>query len=153
MVKKYIRIKDAFTATGVLVLCVFILACSDSNHLQIQDWSRSEFIKTYAFVTENQSVEKDLSDHFEYMEKVNSDAFNSIAYRWHHHALDTCQLSVDNKGQVKLTGYEKMLATKKESRTSLQVIRDVDRKCLAQVYIKHWNQINKMLVLNYPNTG
>ena len=119
----------------------------------MQDWSRTEFIKTYVYVTENQSVESNFSDQFEYMTRVNSDAFNSIAYRWHHHATDTCQISADNKGQVKLTGYEKMLAGAKQSHQSQQIIRDVDRKCLAEVYLKHWHQINKMLTLNYPSAS
>lgn len=147
---KFGKFKELKTSIKLLFICGFVIACTNDNQQQTQNMLQKEFIETYINVTEHHSVAKNFSSQFEYMRKVNPDAFNSIAYRWHIFATDTCELSSNAHPRSQLSGYEKMLAEKTIDGESIQITRDEDRKCLANVYFSHWKQINKMLALNYP---
>lgn len=149
---KFGKLEELKASIKLLFMCGFFTACSNDNQQQVQNILQQEFIETYIYVTERHSVAKNFSPQFEYMKKVNSDAFNSIAYRWHIFATQSCELSSNARPHSELSGYEKMLAEKTTNQESIEITRDEDRKCLANIYLSNWRQINKMLALNYPNS-
>ena len=127
-------------------------SCSNDNQQQLQNILREEFIKTYIYVTQNYSVSKNMSNSFDYMANVNSEAFNTIAYQWHRLASNICRTSETQINLSQQSGYEKLLAGKSEQQQTINKISDEDRKCLADVYKSHWMEINNMLIFNYPNS-
>jgi|GEM_PF-3050734 len=149
---KFEKLEKLKPGIKLLFVCGFVAACTNDNQQQAQNKLQEEFIKTYTHVTEHHAVTKNFSSQFEYMKKINSDAFSSIAYRWHVFATQECELSNNTRSQSQLSGYEKMLTEKTTDEQTIEITRDEDRKCLANIYLSHWIQINKMLVLNYPNS-
>ncbi len=149
---KFEKLERLRTSIKLLLMCGLVTACTNDGQQQMQNILQQEFIATYIHVTEHHSVAKNFSSQFEYMKKVNSDAFNSIAYRWHIFATEACKLSSNAHSHPQLSGYEKMLAEKTSNEGSIEITRDEDRKCLANIYLSNWRQINKMLALNYPNS-
>ena len=144
--------RDSALIVSLIVTCRMNYSCTDSRQQQIQENIQREFVETYVYVTRNKHVEIDVSSQFETMKKINSDAFISIAYRWHNHALNTCQLSNSSDSQAFQSGYEKMLAEQTNATKLTKITNPKDRECVANIYFANWKEINNMFAHNYPNT-
>lgn len=143
-------IKHVGWITTNLAICSLLVACGDNNQQIMQDYLQYEFISTYQYTVANHSIEDDMSSKFERMKHVNPSALNSIAFRWHNLAVDTCELAQTNSTSSRLNSYEKISGKSIGNEQLIEITYD-DRNCLAKVYLSHWKQINNMLSLNYPN--
>jgi len=145
------RYMDRWLIIKLLIMCGFVISCSDNNQQQYEKNLQNEFTKTYIFVTQKHAELEDLSIQFESMKRINSGAFSSIAYQWHQIATSNCRSSEIQIALPSKSNYEKLLTAKPSAEQFVKIINDEERKCLAEVYLTHWDKINRMIIFNYPN--
>lgn len=142
---------QSFITTMFALVGLCMSACSNEGQHQMQIHLQNEFIETYTYVTQHYSVKNNLAVNFFNMKSINSDAFSSIAYRWHNLAIDECQISASKSSHSQRSSYEKMLSNKDNKQQIIEINNEEDRSCLAKIYRSNWEQINNMLIFNFPN--
>ena len=125
-------------------------SCSSEQNQIIADNINLEFELTYRYVIQNMSAEGRDSNEFSSFKQNNNDAFTSIAYTWHSIATSECGLADSSKQNSKPSSYDRLAQKSPTNNYLAKSITNKDRACLANIYLSHWPDIQRMLSLSFP---